>query len=285
MRTSRVLAYLTLLAGLLLLSPLLCPAVALAHQPQDWMLSAGKTGTFVNLDVIFGAFQAGLERRIPIYGKANQLTLRGSAIAAIPFGSAQLDADLRIVVLIFGASVGIADTWRNQTFTPQESLSRKERREREAAGEMNGMAYGFFEGRVSLVLPMNDYLLFNCANAYRLTSADSRSFDNLLGVVHDGDYLRSDIQLFFKHKAVGGFAPTAQILNFPLDGGRHTQVNYGFTFVSRAGLVRRDDVLLFQLLVHPGGTVGGYDNKNVYGMAVLRGPVGFTLAYRSVINL
>src|SRR4051794_3262669 len=199
MRTSRVLAYVALLAGLWLLSPLLVPAVAFAHQPQDWMLSAGKSGTFVNLDVIFGAFQAGLERRIPIYGKANQLTLRGSAIAAIPFGSAQLDADLRIVVLTFGASVGIADTWRNQTFTPEESLSRKERREREAAGEMNSMPYGFVEGRVSLALPMNDYLVFNCVNAYRITGADTRTFDNLLGVVHDGNYFRSDIQLFFKH--------------------------------------------------------------------------------------
>ena len=285
MRTSRVLAYVVLLAGLLSLAPVLCPAVARAHQPQDWMLSAGKTGTFVNLDVIFGAFQAGLERRIPIYGKANQLTLRGSAIAAIPFGSAQLDADLRIVVLTVGASVGIADTWRNQSFAADESLSRNERRYREAAGEMNDMLYGFVEGRVSLALPMNDYLVFNCVNAYRITGANNRTFDNLLGVVHDGNYLRSDIQLFFKHKAVGGLAPTAQILNFPLDGGRHTQVNYGFTFVSRAGLVRRDDVLLLQLLVHPGGAIGGYDNRDVYGMAILRGPVAFTLAYRSVINL
>src|ERR1700742_1015199 len=99
-----------------MLAGLLLPARGWAHQPQDWMRSAGKPGTFVNLDAVFGAFQAALEHRINIYGAANQLTLRGSAIAAIPFGSTQLDADLRIVILTLGASVGATDVWRNQTF-------------------------------------------------------------------------------------------------------------------------------------------------------------------------
>jgi hypothetical protein len=275
----RLLGYGAVLAGLVL------PLPASARQPQDWMISATKPGTAVNLDAVFGAFQAGIEHRINFYGMANQLTLRGSAIAAIPFGSTQLDADLRIVVLTLGASVGATDVWRNQTFAPDESLSRKERREREAAGEMNAMGYGFVEGRLALALPLNDYMVFNAVNAYRLTGADKRSFDNMIGVVHDGNYLRSDVQLFFKHRAVGALAPMLQVLNFPLDGARHTQFNYGFAFVSRAGLTRKDDVILFQLLVHPGGELGGYDNKDVYGLAVLRGPVTFTLAYRSVINL
>jgi hypothetical protein len=280
MQIRRVLGYGAVLAGLLL-----SPLTAFANQPQDWMLGAGKPGTFVNLDAVFGAFQAAVEHRISIYGNANQLTLRGSAIAAIPFGSTQLDADLRIVVLTFGASVGAADVWRNQTFSPDESLTRKERREREAAGEMNSMGFGFVEGRLGLALPFDEYLVFNAVNYVRFTGAEKRSFDNLIGVVHDGNYFRSDVQLFFKHKRVGGLAPMVQFLNFPLDGARHTQVNYGFAFVSRAGLVRRDDLILFQLLFHPGGDLGGYDNKNVYGLATLRGPLTFTLAYRSVINL
>lgn len=280
MQIRRVLGYGAVLAGLLL-----SPVTAFANQPQDWMLAAGNPGTYVNLDAVFGAFQAAVEHRISIYGKANQLTLRASAIAAIPFGATQLDADLRIVVLTFGASVGAMDVWRNQTFAPDESLTRKERREREAGGEINSDGFGFVEGRVGLALPFNDYLVFNAVNYLRFTGADKRSFDNLIGVVHDGNYLRSDVQLFFKHKDVGGLAPMVQFLNFPLDGVRHTQVNYGFAFVSRAGLVRRNDLILFQLLYHPGGDLGGYDNKNVYGLATLRGPLTFTLAYRSVIDL
>jgi hypothetical protein len=279
----KVLRYGFMLAGLL---SLIVPFTkARADQPQDWMLAAGKPGSFATIDAVFGAMQGALERRINVYGGANQLTLRASAIAAIPFGGAQVDADFRIVVLTLGASFGATDVWHNQTFAPGESLTRKERRERESAGDMNSMGYGFAEGRAALALPFNDYVVFNTVHAFRLTGAKERSFDNLLGIVHDGNYYRGDIQLFFKHPDVGGFAPTAQILNFPLDGVRHTQVNYGFTFVSRAGLVRRDDLILFQLLYHPGGDLGGYDNKDVYGLATLRGPLTFTLAYRSVISL
>ena len=279
MQIRKVLGYGAMLLGLLL------PVSASANQQQDWMLAAGKPGTYVNLDAVFGAFQAGLERRINLFGNANQFTMRASAIAAIPFGGGQLDADLRILVLSLGTSVGGMDVWHNQTFVKGESITRKQRREREASGEIDSMKFGFWEGRASLALPFNDYVLFNSPHSFRLTGARERSFDNGIGVVHDGNYYRGEFQLFFKHRDIGGLAPTVQLLNFPLDGERHTQINYGFIFLSRAGLVRRDDLILFQLFYHPGGDLGGYDNKNVYGMAVLRGPIQFTFAYRSVINL
>jgi hypothetical protein len=267
------------------LTLLLLPLTATADQPRDWMISAGKPGTIVNLDAVFGAFQSAIEHRINYFGSANQLTLRGSAIAALPFGATQLDADLRIVILTLGASAGLVDVWRNQTFAADEPLTRKQRREREAAGDMNTMAFGFVEGRVGLAIPFNDCMVFSSVTALRYTNSDARSFDNLLNVVHDGNYLRSDIQMFVKHKRIGALAPMMQVLNFPLDGERRTQLNYGFSFVSRAGFARRDDVLLFQLLYHPGGKLGGYDNREVFGLATLRSPITFTLAYRSVISL
>lgn len=249
------------------------------------MVSAGKPGTFVNLDAVFGAFQSSLEHRINYYGSANQLRLRGGAIVALPFGSTQLDADLRILVLTLGASAGAVDVWRNQTFAADEPLTRKQRREREAAGDMNTMTFGFVEGRVGLAIPLNDHMVFNSVAALRYTGSKARSFDNLLSVVHDGNYLRSDFQFFFKHRRFGAIAPLVQMLNFPLDGVRRTQWNYGFTFVSRIGFTRRNDLLLFDLLIHPGGALGGYDNREVYGLATLRSPISFTLAYRSVISL
>jgi hypothetical protein len=279
MRIWKVLGHGALLAGLLL------PVTASANQPQDWMLSAGKNGTYANIDAIFGAVQAGVENRTAIYGGANQLTLRASAIAAIPFGGVQADADLRILILTLGTSVGFQDVWHNMTFKPGEDISRKVRREREAAGDMNNEASGFWEARAGLALPFNDYVLLNSVTSFRLTSAATRTFDNLIGIVHDGNYLRSDIQLFFKHPDVGGIGPMVQLLNFPLDGVRHTQINYGLIYVSRAGLVRRDDLLLFEILYNAGDTLGGYNNRDVYGLATIRGPIAFTLAYRSVINL
>lgn len=279
MKLRQVLGCGAVLAGLLL------PMAAAADQRQDWMLTAAKPGTFLNVDVAFGALQAALERRINIYGGANQLSLRASAIAAIPFGGTQLDADLRIVILNIGGSVGAQDLWMNQTFERGIDPTRKLRRERDASGDFDTQQFGFVEARAGLVLPFNDYLLFNNVNAFRINGAKDRTYDPNTGVVHNGDYLRSDFQLFVKDDDFGGFAPMVQVLNFEFDDKRRTQLNFGFAFVSRAGLVTRDDLILFQMLFHAGDKLVGYDNSNVYGMPILRGPAMFTLAYRSMITL
>ena len=246
---------------------------------------AGKPGTYLNLDVIFGAVQASIEHRINIFGGANTLVLKGGVLAAIPYGSTQFDADLRLVILNLGVSVGAQDIWMNQTFQKGQAPTRKLRRERDASGDFDTSQYGFFEGRAGIVLPFNDYLLFNNVNAFRVMGANDNTFDYQTGVVHDGNYLRSDFQLFIKDDSFGGFAPMFQILNFPYLNERRTQTNFGFVFVSRAGLVSRDDLVLFSMLFHAGDALGGYDNSDVYGMAVLRGPLAFTLVYRSVISL
>ncbi|HKU44763.1 MAG TPA: hypothetical protein VJR89_41675 [Polyangiales bacterium] len=279
MKLAKVLGYGVLLVGLLV------PIQASADQRNDWMLQAGKPGTYLNLDVIFGALQASLEQRINIFGGTNTLTLRAGALAAIPYGSTQVDADLRIVILNLGISAGAQDYWINQTFEAGQEPTRKLRREREAAGDFDTQVFGFFEGRAGIVLPFNDYLLFNNVNSFRVLSARKDTFDYATGVVHEGNYLRSDIQLFVKDDSFGGIGPMFQVLNFPYEGARRTQLNFGFVYLGRAGLVQRDDLILFQMLFHAGDALGGYDNSNVYGMAVLRGPVMFTLAYRSVIRL
>ena len=274
----------TLLFGLL--CAMLSSAPARADQRHEWMLDAPKEGTFLNLDFIFGALQAGLEERIPVYGGANMLTLRASSIAAIPFGGVQADAEIRLVVLTLGMSAGYTSVWRNQTFEPGAPMDRKERRQREAAGEFNTDNFGFWEGRASLALPFNDYLLFNWVNSLRINGAAERSFDNAAGVVDDGQTLKLDFQLFFKHKRIGALAPVFQILNFELDGESKTQFNYGFMLLGRAGLVARDDLLLLQMLFTSGPVFGaGIDNRAVYGSAPFRGPFTFLLVYRSQIQL
>ena len=51
------------------------------------------------------------------------------------------------------------------------------------------------------------------------------------------DTVGGQVQLFF-----GAIGPMFQILNFELQGDWHTQYNWGFMFVTRAGLVQRDDL-------------------------------------------
>jgi hypothetical protein len=271
--------------GAVLVGLTLVPVRASAEQRHDWMLVAGEPGSYLNLDVVFGAVQAAFEQRMNIFGGANSLTLRASALAAIPFASTQLDADMRIVILNLGVSVGAQDFWVNQTFGDTVTPTRKLRREREAGGDFDTQQFGFFEGRAGLVLPFNDHFLFNNVNAFRVMGTDKNTFDYGTGVVHDGNYLKSDFQFFIKGEGFGGVGPMVQMLNFPFHGERRTQLNYGLIYISRAGMVARNDLILLQVLVNAGDSLGGYDNSDVYGLAVLRGPISFTLAYRSVISL
>ena len=259
---------------------------ARADQPQDWVIAAGKPGTYMNLDFIFGAVQASVEHRMRVYGGANMLTLRGGALAALPFGSSQADVELRLLNLTLGTSLGAQSIWRNQKFAEGAIMDRKERRVRESAGEFDTDGFGFWEGRAGLAFPFNDYVVLNHVTAWRITGSEGTTFDNAVGVVDDGRYVRTDFQLFIKDKSFGGFAPMFQILAFPLEKKWHTQYNYGFAFVTRAGLVQRDDLILWQMLFHSGPVLGGgYDNRDNYGAALFRAPLTFLLVYRSVINL
>jgi hypothetical protein len=262
------------------------PALVRADQRQDWILAAGKEGNFVTLDLLFGGAQASVEHRHELYGSTNMLSLRAGALAALPFGSTQVDVELRMLNLTLGTSVGAQSVWRNQTFAPGASMTRKERREREAAGEFNTDNFFFWEGRAGLAFPFNDYVLLNQMTAWRLSGATDRSFNNVLGIVESGNTLKIDFQLFFKHEKFGGLAPMFQILGFDLDDDYRIQYNWGFMLVTRAGLVQRDDLIVWQMLFNTGPVFGGgYDNRDVYGSALFRAPLTFLLVYRSIIEL
>lgn len=270
----------------LALASALLATSARADQRQDWIIAAGDEGNYVTLDFIFGAVQAAVEHRRELYGASNMLTLRASALTALPFGSMQGDVELRMLNLTLGVSGGGQSIWRNQSFDTGAPMHRKERRQREAAGEFDNDTFGFWEGRAGLAFPFNDYVVLNHVTAWRISGAADRSFNNLTSVVDDGESVRTDFQLFIKHEDFGGFAPMFQVLAFELDDDWRTQYNYGFFFVTRAGLVQRDDLLVLQMLFHSGPVFGGgYDNRDVYGSALWRGPFTFLMVYRSVIEL
>lgn len=263
------------------------PVGAHADQRLDWILSgAGDKGTYAVLDFVPGALGAAIEQRIPVYGGVNGLTLRAGALAAVPYGNAQADVEFRLVILMLGMSGGYRDLWRGMEFMPDEDMSRMARRERDAAGNFESIKYGFWEGRAGVVFPFNEYVLLLNSQQYRLSSQPDRVFDYQNGIVHDGDYLRSDTTLYLKHPYFGGLGISYQALNFPLNYKRYTQHNFGFQYLGRAGLIRDNDLIVFSLMFHNGGkALGGYDNSDVYGMPMLRGPIQALLAYRVVLDL
>jgi hypothetical protein len=256
---------------------------ARADQPRDFMIAAQPEGTDAIVDLVFPGGQAALEHRVPIYMMANQLTLRGNALYTLPFYESQLDADLRILILTIGASAGFRSDFRTLTFGPDESLSRTHRRLRDLDGRVEHETWEFGEGRATVSLPINDYVLLNAINTLRFQGQDDRTFDWRTGIVHDGSFFRSDITLFFKHGDFGGAGPMLQILNFGLRETRFTQINYGFVFVTRPGFRRRDDIFFLQFLFHPGDTLGTYDNESSYGAHLFVAPITFTIAYRMIL--
>jgi hypothetical protein len=262
------------------------PNLSRADQARDWMVGPQPGGTVLNLDVVFPGVQAQVEHRIPVYGIANELWLRANALYLLPFYESQFDVDMRLVVLSLGGSVGYRNTFRGLEFRPGEPLDRQHRRSRELSGEYEGYDNGFGEVRATLSLPFNDHVVFQSINGLRFEGGPDRAFDWRLGVVRDsGMYFNSMSNLYLKGRSFGSLGPALQVLNFPLDGEHITQVNYGFTFVTRPGLRKDNDILFLSMLFNFAKTDSGYSAGDVYGAHLFFGPWNFQLAYRMVFEV
>jgi len=264
------------------------PDTARADQPRDWMVAAQPGGTYANIDVVFPGVQAQLEHRIPIYGKANELTFKVNALPTLVFYESQADVDLRMLVLSLGASAGFRDVFHNIEIPKSDNpdFSSKTRRDLDFAHRYDQATSGFGEGRVTLALPFNDHLVFVSVNGFRFEGGRDRTFDWRLGIMRDaGMLVRSDTTLFIKHASFGAIGPQVQVLNYALNGRRNTQVNYGFTFTTRLGLRDRNDLLFLSVLFGVGGTVNGVPTQDVYGNHLFKLPMTFQLAYRTVLEI
>jgi hypothetical protein len=249
-------------------------------------VAAGEPGTDLFLDVVLPGLQSTLEHRIPWYGQANQINLRANVLYTSPFLESQADAELRLLVLTLGASGGGRYAFTNQSYRSDEEFDRHARRLRFVDGDQSSEAFGFGEGRATLSLPINDYVVFNGINTLRFEDSPDRTYDFRTGVVHDGGSLfKSDLMLFLKHRDWGALAPMMQILNFGLGDERFTQFNYGFLLATRPGFLRANDIFFVQFLFHPGSTLGGYDNATVYGNHLLFSPINVTIAYRVILPM
>lgn len=262
------------------------PSTSLADQRQDWFVSAPRpAGTYFTGDFVLGAVAGTLQRDVKIYGNANQLTLFTNGTVALPFGDVSAGFDMRIVALSLGASAGVNRSWRALTCNPGQVCTRKLRREKDYSGEWDPTTYGYGELRAQLFLPFNDYVTGVGQLTWRVSNAPPRMYDYITGVVHDGEYLRNVYMLFFKHPDFGALAPTFEVLNFPVDHKRHTQMNFGFTFLTRAGLVTYNDLFVWQMMFHDASLTGGYNNQKVYGAHMWRGPFTLLVAYRTIWTL
>jgi hypothetical protein len=262
------------------------PSALRAEQVRDWMFVIQEPGTYLNTDLVLPGLQAQLEHRIPVFGKLNQLDLKINALPTLYYYESQVDADLRILVLTLGASVGFRDTFGNLSFGPDEDFDHDARRLAEKKGRYSNAFTGFAEGRVTLSLPFNDWMALQSINGARFEGGTDRTFDWRMGIVRDsGVYLKSNTTFYVHHRKFGALGPQLEILSYELDGKRNTQFNYGFTYVGRVGFRKRFDLLYLTVLFGLTGQINGIDTPQVYGDHVLHVPLTIVAAYRIVWDL
>lgn len=264
------------------------PAQRAAHasQSQDWYIGPAEEGSTSEVTIFFPGVMATLDHRVDVY-QGNQLLMQTGGIVTYPFCNLFVASDLRFLLFSIGGKVGFQDTWRNFTFDDDDELSRAALRERSAAGAFNNEAWPYVQGRVTMAVPFNKYILVLTEFLPTYLDVSDRSYNWEAGLIHDRGMLYTwDNTLFFKHKKFGAVGPILEVQDFGLDGKRHTQINYGFILVSRAGIVRRDDILVWQMKFHSGNDfLGGYDNRDVWGSFNWRAPFSIMLAYRARIPL
>lgn len=274
--------------GLLLgmVSGLLATPQASADQRQDWFIAdPQEEGDYLTLDLLIGGVQANYSKEIEIFGSANQLTLRGGGLLTLPFGRAAVGGDLRIVIISVGMDVGYDYFWRGLQCDPNVECHRKARRLLESGGEFEQEGFMFWQGRAQLLLPFNDYVLGVVQALHNRDNSPDNFFDYQAGVMRDQWLTTINYLLFAKHPDFGGFAPMVQQQYYTVGGKDVSQTNFGFTFLTRAGLIRDSDLLVVQLLVNSPNLLGGTDLQDSYGGHIFRGPMSLLMVYRSVLDL
>ena len=261
-------------------------ATAMADRPRDYMLGIPKDDTRIISEYFITGMQLSLDHTRSIYGKANMLRLRGSGVASYPLGQVEARADLRILFLELGGSVGYRTVWRNLSFEPGKDGSYCDNCDRAARRHLDHILasgpttdrFAFIEARLQAHLPFNDYFAITAIAATRYEGRKDRSFDWFFTDIHDSGWAqRIESTFFFKHRNWGAIGPYVQMLRLPRDGQHVIRWAGGFNLLTRPGLVNQDDMLFLTFLMRP--------NDPLYGLHSYFMPVRALLVYRLMWSL
>jgi hypothetical protein len=261
------------------------PGAARADQRRDFMLDLQPAGTFALVDFFGSGGQFSVEHRESIYGNANEVTLGAATLQAYPAGEFTLRADLRVLFLSLGGTLGYRVVWRSLHFEPGPNAycvrcDRKSRRDMDPLfGETPGSdRWAWGEGRAQLLMPLNEFCVLASVGALRHEDSKPREYDWFFANVHDGGLIaRWETQFYVKHRDWGGIGPYLQFMALPRGGEHEGEWAIGFNAVTRLGLVPRNDLLFLTFLTRPGDPS--------YGQHAYYAPVRALLIYRLILAL
>lgn len=246
--------------------------------PRDFFLNAPKGGTFASFDAYTAGVQATLERRISIErDDYAAIVPRINTLASLGFGEVAAHTDVRFLFFSVGVTGGYRRVWRTYALAPDVEGTRDVRLEIDDAKAFTTENWGYGEGRLRMVLPVTDFVLFMGNAAVRYEDCPNNSFDWLHTTMHDRGWLfRYDSTVFFRSQAIGALGPTVRIMDLPRRGERELEIAVGFTGGRHLGLLK-NDLFLANVLTRPG--------DDSFGFQILRMPVYALLVYRVSIEL
>ena len=246
--------------------------------PRDAFLTAPKRGTWASFDAYTAGVQATLERRFSIMrDDYAAIVPRVSTLASLGFGEVAAHTDIRFLFFSVGVSGGYRRVWRTYAFAPEVEGTRERRSEVDGEKAFTTENWGYGEGRVRMVLPVADSVLFVGNAAVRYEDCPNNSFDWLHTTMHDRGWLfRYDSTVFLRSSTIGAIGPTVRIMDLPRRGEREIEIAVGFTGGRRIGLLK-NDLVLANVLTRPGDAS--------FGFQILKVPVYALLVYRVSLEL
>ncbi len=263
----------------------LVAGVAKAELPRDYFLNPPAPGNYAHLDAYTVGSQLSLENRSDLEPGMSMLQTRASGILSLPYADGSMNIDARVFLFTFGASAGYRRVYRNLSFASGQSRTGAARRDRESAGEFDAQGFGYGEGRVRLVVPLDFMFLLNTFTR-RYEDRQDDTFDWFHANIHDGGWLNKDeATLFFRHRDFGAIGPYVRWMNIPKDGTRKNELHVGFVYGTRPGLVsprhHNSDLFLLQVVGKPGGSF--LDQE--YGLHGYHVPLYILAVYRATLSL
>ncbi|MCW5816106.1 MAG: hypothetical protein KIT84_34235 [Labilithrix sp.] len=246
--------------------------------PRDVFLTAPRGGTWASFDAYTAGVQATLERRFSIQrDDYAAIVPRVNTLASLGFGEVAAHTDVRFLFFSAGVTAGYRRVWRTYAFAPDVAGTREVRSALDDEKSFTTESWGYGEGRLRMVLPVADPVLFMGNAAIRYEDCPNNSFDWLHTTMHDRGWLfRYDATVFFRSQTLGAIGPTVRVMDLPRRGERELELAVGFTGGRRIGLLK-NDLFLANVLTRPG--------DDSFGFQILKMPVYALLVYRVSVEL
>lgn len=249
-----------------------------AFVPRDVFLTAPRGGTWASFDAYTAGVQATLERRFSIQRDDYAAIIpRINTLASLGFGELAAHTDVRFLFFSVGVTGGYRRVWRTYAFAPDVHGTRELRSAIDDEKSFTTENWGYGEGRLRMVLPVADPVLFMGNAAVRYEDCPNNSFDWFHTTMHDRGWLfRYDATVFFRSQTIGAIGPSVRIMELPRRGDRELEIAVGFTGGRRVGLLK-NDLFLANVLARPG--------DDSFGFQILNMPLYALLVYRVSVEL